>query len=330
MLKKISIVFWGILMVLILLYSKEAVAGAKNGIILCLYTVLPALFPFSVLSILFRSQLTAEKNGFTRSLEKMFNMPRGFFIIFLLGLMGGYPIGAFCLEESIKEKPQIRSSVKYLRAVCNNAGPSFIIGMTACCFSDKRYCIYLLVIQALSALMTCLLLAGNKDFTLGTVKQRQYDITAVLKTSCSAFITICGIIVMFSTFLNIMKSRLTGFFSNEIWVIITGLMELTSGISQLPELVTEELRFIVATGMLSFGGLCVTLQTISIFKTGLRYYLFGKILQATIAMTLAYMIMKIKYMSFVIYIFVFIVIKYLRKNKCIFLKNSSNSGINAV
>ena len=314
--RKISVVFCGFMMFLILLHSKQAIEGAKNGVILCLYTVIPALFPFSVLSVMLRSRITGCRSRFILHFEKICNMPEGFGRIFLIGLLGGYPIGAICIEESVKEGSFDASEVKYLRALCNNAGPSFIIGMTAELFSNKKYSIYLLVIQGLSAILTCAILSKNNHPKLRATRINACKITDALKTSCSSMAIVCGIIIFFNAFTAIIKNYITKFVTQMTWIIITGLLELTSGISLLPMLFSDEVRFIIAAGMLSFGGFCVTLQTISLSSSGGRYYIAGKLIQAMISVFLAYCIIKLQYGCFVIYLALFIIIRcstFLRK-----------------
>ena len=320
-------------MFLILFHSKDAIDGAKNGVILCLYTVIPALFPFSVLSVMLRSRITGRSNRFLRHYERICNLPEGFGRIFLIGLLGGYPIGAICIEEYVKEGSLNSSEVKYLRAICNNAGPSFIIGMTAGLFSNKKYSIYLLMIQSLSAILTCTIFSQNNQPTLHTITPRACKITDALKTSCSSMAVVCGIIILFNAITAILKNYITKFVTQTAWIIITGLLELTSGISLLSLLFSEELRFIIAAGMLSFGGFCVTLQTISLSGLGGGYYIVGKLIQAVISILLAYCIIRLQYGCFIIYLALFMVIRYsklLKKNKCILVNNSGNSRRNPV
>ena len=67
-------------------------------------------------------------------------------------------------------------------------------------------------------------------------------------------------------------------------VLLIGLLELSNGCLLLPALESEGLRMIVASALLAMGGLCVTLQTISVTEgLSLRYYFPGKVLQASVS-----------------------------------------------
>ena len=72
-------------------------------------------------------------------------------------------------------------------------------------------------------------------------------------------------------------------------VILTGLLELANGCCELEKIANDGLRFMAAAVMLSFGGLCVAMQTLSVTeKLGLGSYLPGKLLQTLISLMLAF------------------------------------------
>ncbi len=321
-------------MILLIFDSKHAIEGAKEGVMLCLYTVIPTLFPFCVLSILFRTMISNRSLPLVQTLERFCGMPEGCGTIFFLGLVGGYPIGAICIEQAVKEKCIEPNEAKHLRAVCNNAGPSFIIGMLAGTFQKMQYAFCLIVIQALSALLACLLLSRNSTAKIQYHPQKNLMFTDAIKQACSSMVTVCGIIILFRVFMNIVKAILSPIISIEAWVVVVGILELTNGINLLSNLMQEELMFMVAAGMLAFGGICVAVQTMSVSSSGAgKYYLIGKAIQATISIILACIYINLGNLFIIIYIGLFSCVKLIKtksKNKYNISKNSSNSNINAV
>lgn len=299
-------------MILLIHDSRHAIEGAKEGIELCIYTIIPTLFPFCVLSIIFRSMLSGKNWPLLRPIEQLCAMPEGCGLIFLIGLLGGYPIGAICVEQALKDKSIKPDEAKYLRAVCNNAGPSFIMGMLAPLFRNFKLGFVLILIQALSALLTNLLMSGESSGHIRTAPQRNIKIFTAIKQSCGNMLNICGIIVFFRTFLNIAKVYLSPYMTKELWAALVGALELTNGIISLSVFDRENLIFIVAAGMLSFGGLCVAMQTISISSPEAgKYYLSIKIIQAAISVILAFLYVKLKICSFILYIIIFVCVKLL-------------------
>jgi len=321
-------------MFLLIFDAKNAIEGAKEGIILCLYTVIPSLFPYCVLSILFRSMIAGQPLRIMRPAERFLQIPEGFGTILLLGLLGGYPIGAICTEKAVKDKTFLPEDVKYLRAFANNAGPSFMLGITACYFSQKNYALMLMLIQILSSLMCCMLLSGRQPNGYCAKSPAKVNITDAIKQGCSAMMNVCGIIILFRAFMNILNRYLLLLVSPKAGAVIAGILELTNGITLLPALQRESLMFIAAAGMLTFGGLCVAMQTVSLSSPGAaKYYFIGKLLQTTVSVLLAIIYFYLKELSVFAYIAMFIILKLLRSavnNKHFLIKNSGNLDINHV
>lgn len=323
-----------ILMIILIFDSKNAIEGAKDGIILCIYTVLPTLFPFCVLSIIFRSMTSNRSLSVFRTIEHLCGMPDGCGTIFLLGLMGGYPIGAICIEDAVKEGCLKSQDAKYLRAVCNNAGPSFIIGMMSGIFQQKIAAFILIIIQALSALLTCMLICDQSDKKIRILTHKNITLTAAIKQACNSMSGVCGIIIIFRTFINVVNKHLSSLILTEIWVPFVGILELTNGVSMLSHLTNREYMFILAAGMISFGGICVAIQTITISApdTG-KHYIICKACQGIIAILLSYVYIKTGVLFVLLYFMLFMFIRIIileSKNKYKITKNSRNSDLNTV
>ena len=70
---------------------------------------------------------------------------------------------------------------------------------------------------------------------------------------------------------------------------MTGAIELVNGCSALGYIGDVGLRFILCSGMLGFGGICVAMQTKSVIGgLPMRPYLRGKLLQASFSVLLAW------------------------------------------
>ena len=71
-------------------------------------------------------------------------------------------------------------------------------------------------------------------------------------------------------------------------VTITGILELSNGCCELTRVSDPLLRFVICSGMLAWGGLCVTLQTYSVASgLNIRSYLKGKLLQTLFSLLLS-------------------------------------------
>ena len=113
---------------ILILDGKTALIGAADGIELCVRTVIPALFPFFVLS----SALLHGAVPF-HVLEKaavsVYGLPRGTGSLVLPCFLGGYPVGAQSVHQMYTEGLLAKSEAERLLAFCNNAGPAFVFGV---------------------------------------------------------------------------------------------------------------------------------------------------------------------------------------------------------
>ena len=149
-----------ILMVLLILRSKAVQAGVRSGLALCGRVLIPALFPFSVLSgLLLRSggaaALGAKADGWMR---RRFHLPGQAAAPLLTGLMGGYPLGAQSLAALYKAGGMTKSEAVALSAFCNHPGPAFLVGAVgASVLGEPTLGLWLWGVTVCSALLTGIL-----------------------------------------------------------------------------------------------------------------------------------------------------------------------------
>lgn len=282
-----------IAMLVLILDGPTALSGAKSGMDMCLQSVIPSLFPFFVLSILLTSSLAGRSLPILRPLARITGIPEGSESIFLTGLLGGYPVGAQAVSTAHSMGSLTDTEATRMIVFCNNAGPAFIFGITAALMPSSRYAWLLWLIQILSALLTGLLLPGkvSRRITLPTAKQP--TVTQALTAAIRIMATVCGWVVLFRTVLAFGQHWLFWLFPAWVQALLTGFLELANGCFSLINVDNIGLRFLLCAGMLSFGGLCVWLQTLSVAgHVPMRLYLPGKLLQSAIAITLALLSQK--------------------------------------
>lgn len=104
---------------------------AAKALTLCAGTVIPALFPFMVITGLlvrlgFGQWLAPDMAGLMASL---FRLPGCAGSALLLGLVGGYPIGARTAAELYASGDLTRQEAERLLTFCNNSNPVFLISV---------------------------------------------------------------------------------------------------------------------------------------------------------------------------------------------------------
>lgn len=281
----INCIFAVILMLPLILDSNTALQGAITGVELCLYTVIPSLFPFFYLSGIFLGTVNQLKVNFFRPIGKLCKIPRGAEPIFLFGLIGGYPIGAQSLHNAYASKLLSKKESERMLCFCNQAGPAFIFGVIGSLFINRNIPFIIWSIIILSAIITAVIIPGNKD------SQCTYTVDFKIKPfekAIRATVNVCGWVILFRVIITILQRWILWILPPTYAIIITGFLELTNGCMELMNIQNTAFRFIASVGFLSFGGCCVSLQTMSLIGNlkGINYY-FGKAIQTIIALLLA-------------------------------------------
>lgn len=271
-------------MLLLIFDAKTAVTGAREGIEISLYTVIPSLFPFIVLSSLISGSLLGRRIPFFCRISKLCGVPDGAESLLLLGLLGGYPVGAQVVTEAYRSGQLDEANAKRMLGFCNNAGPAFLFGMISPMFS-KTYTVFILWgIHILSALLTGILLPGRKQDAGKVAVAKPISVPEALEKAITIIARICGWVVLFRVMLTFCDRWIFNCFPPAIQVLLAGFCELSNGCIGLNVIESESMRFIVSSSILAAGGLCVAMQTASVTKDlGTGMYFPGKIIQTGIS-----------------------------------------------
>lgn len=277
-------------MALLLLCSADAAQAVRDALALCAQSVIPALFPFFVASSLFIDLGCAAVLG--RSLapimRRLFGVSGAGGTAFLLGIIGGYPVGGRTAGELYRSGQCEREECERLLAFCNNAGPSFILGIAGLgCFGSVRVGAWLYLIHVGAAVMVGLLFRSTSR-QMGrpekTETPRWADaLIEAVRGGAMSMVSICAFVVFFLVILRLF-SRFTGIQHGAI----LGIVEMTNGILRLAN---DRRGFIWAAGLLGWGGLSVHCQTAAVLSgsgLSLKRYFIGKALQAAISMAAAW------------------------------------------
>ena len=290
----ISVSFVALL--LLIIDGKTASAGATDGIALCTEVIIPSLFPFFLITSYLNVQLAGIRMPGISRLGKYLHFPAGGEYILLLGLIGGYPVGAKMVADAFKRNELDKRTGTILLGYCNNAGPAFIFGIAGALFTNLYAPICLWVIHMISAILTGLLLPHPAPQTMHMTKITPITLPKALQQSISVCASVCGWVIVFKVILAYMNAYLASLLSNNSLIVISGIFELSNGCIRLSEFKSLPIRFILCSGYLAFGGLCVALQTLSItgaLKWGL--YLPGKLMQTCVSICLSLLSVQILY-----------------------------------
>lgn len=278
------------IMVLLLICSADTAQAVRDALVLCAQSVVPALFPFFVLSSLFIDLGCAAVLGqtlapFTRLL---FGVSGAGGTAFLLGIIGGYPVGGRTVGELYLSGQCSREECERLLTFCNNAGPSFILGIAGLgCFGSVRVGAWLYLIHVGAAIIVGVLFHSKTPDVKPAPKTKLPQWTdafiSAMRSGATSMVNICAFVAFFLVILRLI-SRFIGIQHGAI----LGIIELTNGILRLG---CDRSGFIWSAGLLGWGGLSVHCQTAAVLQESglsIKRYVIGKVLQAVISMVLAW------------------------------------------
>lgn len=274
-------------MLLLILDSRCALESGLQGLELCLRTVIPSLFPFLFLSGLVTSALWGSGRKPLKLAAKAVQLPNGTQSMFLAGFLGGYPAGAAAVGSAYRSGYLNRETANRLLTFCSNAGPAFLFGMIGPQFPEKWMAWCLWGIHILSSAMVGAIFSPRESVETPE-NTKTLSVKENMTNSLSVMGTICGWILLFRILMGFLDRWLLWLLPEPVRVLIWGLLELSNGCCALREITDVSLRFITAAVMVSFGGVCVAMQTASVIPgLSIEKYFLGKLLQTLFSAVLA-------------------------------------------
>lgn len=268
--------------------TETAIAGAQEGIGLCIRSLIPSLFPLMVVSAYFCNVYARIKLPLLKPIMRFCRIPEGAESLFVIGILGGYPVGAKAIADAHRQGKLEHNAAKRMLCFCNNAGPAFIFGIVGCQFDNALIPWLILFVQVLSAVVTGYLIPGQTGKFTSAPSTNTKNFVHTFHDSLKAICTVCGWIILFRTLLAILYRWLFWVLPSAIQVVLTGVLEISNGCLALDQIQNAGLKFIMCSGLLSFGGICVYLQTVSVsgaINTSL--YFPGKFLQCLVSILLS-------------------------------------------
>lgn len=297
------------LFLLFLFSSADARQGAAEGLRLWGTLLVPSLLPyFAAAGLLTRlGAVDALARRLAPAAARLFGVSGAGAAVFLLGLSGGYPLGAATIGELYRNGILQKKEAEHLLAFCDNSGPAFAVGALGVgVFGSAGWGLLLWGIHALSAAAVGILF--RRKATGGTSArpaQPPADFGAALGGAVAAagqtVLQIGAYVIFFSALLASLGTlgfpdTLAGELAIRIGAplsffraLFTGALELSSGIGAMAGIPRTPGSFALGAFLLSWGGLCVHGQAGAAAEgLKMRKRLGGKFLQGVFSAALAY------------------------------------------
>ena len=238
-------------MVFLILDSRCAADSAREALILCGKTLIPSLFPLFVLGGMLVPALVQIR---IPGLSRILGFPEGYF---LLGLLGGYPLGAACIARAAERGDLRAEDAERLTGLCSLCGPGFLFGVVGALLSLGAAAV-IFILQLEAALLTAALWPGATTTRI-QAQAEAVSLSDTLNKATQSILTVCGWVTLAAVAAGFLRRWVLALLPEGIAVVLTGLMELTNGILAAGNL-GKDARFLLCALFASFGGISVLLQ----------------------------------------------------------------------
>ncbi|MDD3831270.1 MAG: hypothetical protein PHW00_01270 [Clostridia bacterium] len=270
--KKALIIYALLLVAFFLLQPTDYVHSFVNGINLWAVNVLPALFPFMVLSRLLAhtgDTVTSSQS----SMKRVLGLPRVCWKLFLISCLCGYPIGAKLTEEFYSYGTFNRRHCYLMTALCSLPSPIFCaVTVGKLMFNNLLVGVVIYGSCVISSLILCILMNITflREKSLIADEHTVADSTAIpsqqpldnMNQSIMSILSVGAYIALFSVLCD-MLTNITDSVSisnRSNLVMAYGLLEMTNGCSRAVQMIGGTTAMGLCAFYVASGGLCVYMQ----------------------------------------------------------------------
>ena len=301
--RSIYLILFIILIFLILLNSYEIMENIRFSFSLCVNNLFPSLIPFMLLSnILIKYNFVNEISDILNSLmTKRFKLNKNCSFIFIMSILSGTPSNAKYIKDLLDNNLINFEDSKKCLNFCHFTNPVFVIGTIGYTFlNNKKIGLIILFCHYISSIIMGLFNKNNNNPKLDIIhsKLQKTNFIRVLKESINDTINTLFLILGIITSCIIITCIINNILSiNNNLKFIYGFIEITQGLKYLSlSNLTIELKSIISSFMISFGGFCIHAQVFSILDNKkIKYYpyLISRIIHGLLSAFLTYFIIRL-------------------------------------
>lgn len=268
----------------------------------------PTLFPFFVINNLLIEYGFVEIIGsiLAKPMNKFFNMPSSTGSVLAISLFTGFPSGAKYTTDLVKRGIITKDVASRLLTFTHYSNPLFILGLVSFLLNSKLLAIIILISHISSGLLTGYIY--NHRYSLGSIEKPVKRINITNKAfgelltnsvidSLNTLFLLLGIITIFLVITTLINQTFN--FNPSFEMILSGIFEMTQGIKLVSlSKISELLKIVLITFFISFGGLSVHMQVISVIneqKIKYKPFLIARIMHSVISIGFVFILYNLVY-----------------------------------
>lgn len=289
----IIIIITFIFLILILLNREIVSYTIINSFNIWFNTLVPSMFPMFILSDILINYNFIEyiPNKISNIISKIFNINKTSVLILFISILSGFPGNANALLEAYDLNLISKEEVEHLLLFNHFPNPLFVLQTVGVFYlKDDILGIIILVSIYISNTIIGIIYRRKNHPTkvnyITNINKSQSFMNVFsnsIKKSINTLLMISGIVTSFLIISTLICHILN--FDGIIAMFIKGILEMTMGLSLLSYLdISNFIKLIIATFIISFGGISIHLQIISILEDISYFkYLKGRIIGSIIS-----------------------------------------------
>ena len=250
----------------VIVYSDKVSESIFKSINICLEVIIPSTFIFMVLSSYILSSGLYESlfRPLDKPLQKLIKADNHIISVFLLSLIGGYPVGFKLLKDLIAENKNYSAIAPQTASFCYCMSPTFAVTMIGLgVFNSIEIGMIVYVSNIISNLIIAIIYTNVTDLKFDIkMKNNKSGLIQAINSSSNTLLRICSVIVVFNIGITAVNSFL-GVFDLTIPLFVNASLE----ISNILNSDSVSIDYLPIISMLSStGGVCVLFQCYSIIQ----------------------------------------------------------------
>lgn len=263
-----------------------------DGLTIWAYNVLPAIFPFMVLTTINLKLQKKSKHSLTKL---VFGISCD--SVFFTSILCGYPVGAKAIADSNADC----HTATLMSSFCSSAGPIFMFATVGSKLLQNTIAtVILIVTHFLSVVINGLIYRAYKSqvkIIEDNTTEQSVNLGDIITNSALSVISVGGLIALFYMLTDILKSLLPYSLQNNLAIVFClGLLEMTNGIFGVCRITDVATATVLCSTLISLGGLCVFAQCYAFLqKKEVRLFslIKMKVTQAALSTIISFILVKI-------------------------------------
>ncbi len=271
--------------------------ASLNGISAWAFNVLPSVLPFmfftkTLSSLKIMPKLVRPLSPITKML---FKTPPISMYAFVMAILSGYPVGSKMVCDLYLQGQITKQDAFKMSAFCSTSGPMFIIGAVGIgMFKNAKIGYILFISHVFGAILNGILyrklkVKDEENSNTSAPKNESTNIADIVLNSTLSILSVGCIITIFFIVIECF-APLLNLLPTTISYFLQGVIEITKGCLSLSTLMDVKLACILASFVVSFGGISTILQSITMLnslKMPIKLFVLEKITHGLFAMSIS-------------------------------------------